>query len=152
MHFERITEENIHMAHQLYNANPAYNLLENGQATRTLEKVRGEFLDEKATESYIAYEAEDPVGLVDFLPRNPKDGYPWIGLMMVDQNHHGKGIGSAMYQSFESLLKERGFTSVRLAVLVNNERGHAFWERMGFTYYGMSQVEENEVTCLEKEL
>ncbi len=149
MRFLPINEHNLHIAHEIYNSNPSYNRLENGKPTRTMQEMRDEFLQDK-TESYLIYSASTPVAVLDFLPHNPKDGFPWIGLMMVNGQFHSKGFGAKAYQLFERKLVERGFTSIRLAVLKNNVSGKMFWNKMGFSFYQMSTVGENDVECLER--
>ena len=151
MIFEPIKENNLHIAQEIYNSNPTYNKLENRKPTRSIEEVRKEFIQEK-TESYIVYIDKDPVALIDFLPKHEKDGHPWLGFLMIHGGAHGKGIGSDVYQTFEKRLTEAGIETLRLAVLVTNDRGKTFWKSHGFTFYGMNRVDDNPVECYEKEL
>lgn len=151
MRFEQIHEQHLPIALTIYNSNPSYNCLENGKPTRSIVDMRKEFLHDK-TESYLIYSSSNAIGILDFLPHNPKDGSPWIGLMMVDGRLHSAGYGEKIYRRFEERLIERSFSSVRLAVLTNNESGKRFWRRMGFTFYQMSCVDGNDVECLEKSL
>ncbi|MBA2176260.1 hypothetical protein H0266_15285 [Halobacillus locisalis] len=47
MIFEPITENNLHIAQEIYNSNPTYNQLENGKPARSIEDVRKEFIQDK---------------------------------------------------------------------------------------------------------
>ena len=78
-----------------------------------------------------------PVGrLVGFLttpPDYPEEGDWYIGLMVLDPDARGRGLGEAVYRAFEDWVASQGGRRVLLAVVDDNPRGRNFWERMGFT-------------------
>lgn len=43
------------------------------------------------------------------------------------------GIGKALVQAALAALKKEGISKVALVVFARNEKGNAFWEKMGFT-------------------
>ena len=147
--FEPITEETLYIALELLNSNDEYNRLESGEATRTIEEVRAEYMNEKTTSLFI--KADDTyIGLIDFLDKNEKDGYPWIGSFIIHQDYHGYGYGTQAYFHFEQWLMEKGVSTVRLGVLQQNKRGRSFWKRAGFHYYTTKTLGQNEFDCFEK--
>ncbi|MEU9475658.1 GNAT family N-acetyltransferase [Streptomyces sp. NPDC048191] len=68
---------------------------------------------------------------------DPADPDPWIGLLMVHAEEHGKGHGRALAGLVEDRLRARGRRSaVRLAVLANNPKALAFWTALGYEVIG----------------
>ena len=65
---------------------------------------------------------------LDLLDENPRDGYPWIGLLMVHADHVGKGLGR---EGAAVAVERLGGPPVRLGVLIGNAPALAFWERVG---------------------
>lgn len=61
----------------------------------------------------------------------PDDAY--IGLMLGAPRARGKGYGRAFLDHIVSAARQRGATRLLLAVLDDNPRARAFWERMGFS-------------------
>ena len=67
---------------------------------------------------------------LDLLDRNPNDGHPWIGLLMVDRELQGRGLGREAAGAAEELLA--GGPAVRAGVIPENEGALAFWQRLGY--------------------
>ncbi len=149
--FERITEESLDKVVEIVQSNAAYNILENGNPQRTIKEIRSEFLN-PATDSFLIKIENNYVGLIDFLRKNPRDGCPWLGLMMIHSTYHSMGYGKKAYRSFEERLKKHQFESVRLGVLQKNMHARVFWESLGFEFYGESEWEGRAVDCFEKRL
>ncbi|MFF3446908.1 GNAT family N-acetyltransferase [Streptomyces sp. NPDC002667] len=72
------------------------------------------------------------VGLVCLLDRHPKDGYPWIGLLIVHGGQRRKGIGRLLVTAVEERFRRQGRDGLRLAVLENNPSAFAFWSSLGW--------------------
>ncbi|MER6564996.1 bifunctional GNAT family N-acetyltransferase/NUDIX hydrolase [Streptomyces sp. NPDC001093] len=75
------------------------------------------------------------VGLAGTLAHHPQpvDPDPWIGLLMVHADEHGKGYGRALAELVEARFRAQGRRSaVRLAVLANNPKALAFWTALGY--------------------
>jgi RimJ/RimL family protein N-acetyltransferase len=67
---------------------------------------------------------------LDLLDSNPNDGHPWIGLLMVDRELQGGGLGREAAGAAEELLA--GGAAVRAGVIPANEGALAFWTRLGY--------------------
>jgi L-amino acid N-acyltransferase YncA len=81
----------------------------------------------------LARDAEGQVvGLVSILRQHPRDGYPWIGLLMVHGDQHRKGHGRLLANLAVERLRSQGRNGVRLAVLENNPAALAFWSSLGW--------------------
>ncbi|MFC5185286.1 GNAT family N-acetyltransferase [Actinomadura harenae] len=76
------------------------------------------------------------VGYVELLLHHPRDGYPWIGFLLVHGGHRRRGLGRAIVSAVEARLRERGATAVGLGVLENNPEAFAFWTALGHTEVG----------------
>lgn len=53
--------------------------------------------------------------------------------LAVDPNERRAGIGTKLVQHALDALRAEGIHKVALVVFAGNERGNAFWERLGFT-------------------
>jgi len=149
--FKPITEDLLAFVMEIVNSNSYYNMLENGNAYRTIEEVRSEFLNE-VTDSYLIVLENKYIGIIDFLKNNPKDNCPWIGLLMIHGDNHFKGYGKKVYASFEERLKKQNFSKLRIGILSNNIRAKEYWISLGFKFYENSKWEGKLVGCFEKSL
>jgi GNAT superfamily N-acetyltransferase len=70
------------------------------------------------------------IAAVDFDYPEASDCY--IGLMLVDASRRGHGLGPMMLGHITELARTRRSGRMLLAVLEQNPRGRAFWEREGF--------------------
>ena len=91
-------------------------------------------------------------GIGKYLERNPgtsfvaMDGGELVGVILCGHDgrrgviHHtavkaqlqGQGIGKALFEAAVDVLKQQGITKAWLVVKRYNERGNAFWARLGF--------------------
>ena len=147
---EKISKETLYIALEVVNSNKIYNRLENGREARTLKEIEEEFLN-PMTESYFVKEKNEYVGVLDYLVENPKDHYPWLGLLMIYQSYHGRGYGKAAYSLFENEARIAGMQIVRLGVLIENKPAKTFWESLGYKRYETKPYKEGKkIDCYEK--
>lgn len=64
-------------------------------------------------------------------------GYPetddaYIGLLLIDQSCRGMGLGSIFLEHLIGIARTRDASRLLIAVLDENPRARAFWEREGF--------------------
>jgi GNAT superfamily N-acetyltransferase len=62
----------------------------------------------------------------------PETGTFWIGLMIIDPDHRGQGLGERMLRGFEGWALAQGAAWVGLGVAESNLKAYRFWQRMGF--------------------
>ncbi len=79
--------------------------------------------------------AEGPQGLLGLAEMAfgypaPRDAY--IGLLLLDPAARGRGLGPQMLHRLTAIARDRGAERMLAAVLQDNPRGMAFWQRQGF--------------------
>jgi hypothetical protein len=149
IHFEKVTADTLAIALKIVNSNPVYNTIENGSPVRRLEDVESGFLN-PGTDSYFIKWDKDYIGLIDFLRKNPNDGFPWIGLLMIHGNQQSLGYGCKSYHAFEEKIREWKYDSIRLGVLQNNQKAKGFWNRMGYKFVAIKSWNDKKVDVYEK--
>jgi ribosomal protein S18 acetylase RimI-like enzyme len=150
--FEDVTENTLYIAEEIINSNQTYNELENGKRTRTVEEIRASFNEHETQITKFIKLDDTYIGIIDYLPENPKDGLPWIGLLMIHNDYKGYGFGTNAYLQFELELIEKGLKTIRLGVLEENKKAINFWESLRYVQYSVSTLNGNKVIHFEKEL
>ncbi|NIK69197.1 GNAT family N-acetyltransferase [Paenibacillus sp. BK720] len=149
--FVPVEPADLDTVQDIVNSNTAYNLMENGRP----ERSREELLEQLSPDQHSLLIRLDgrAIGLLQYLDENPKDGYPWLGLLMIHDRLKGKGYGKAAYAAYEQRLKQEGKQSVRIGVIPENELAKRFWSSLGFQYYATKLANIGiEVDCYEKAL
>ena len=73
------------------------------------------------------------------LSHNPsKDG--WIGLLFVEPEYRGSGVGRELLDKMKNYFKSRGCTSVRLLVLSDNTHAVSVYKKNGFLCHDLEMV------------
>ncbi len=72
------------------------------------------------------------LGLIESIRHYPDDQTWWLGLMMLDSQQRGQGIGSYFYKAFERWVSMHDVRQISLSVIEANEQGLRFWKKMGF--------------------
>lgn len=57
----------------------------------------------------------------------------YISHTAVSPSHQRQGIGKQLVEVALDALKQQDINKVNLVVFARNEKGNAFWEKMGFT-------------------
>ena len=96
-------------------------------------------------------------GVASFLQENPRDGKPWLGLLMVHGGLHGQGYGSEAVDGLLRHFREQlGWQWLRLGVITRNEKARRFWERHGFHAYTSTvkafPIGQVPILCMERRL
>jgi RimJ/RimL family protein N-acetyltransferase len=150
VHFEEITKETLYIALEIVNSNPEYNVFENGNSTRALSDIEGEFLNTNTTCAFIKLD-DTYIGVIDYLMENPNDLYPWLGLLMIHRDYQGYGFGAQAYALYEKEMQKRGLERVRIGVLKENTKANHFWASLGFLYIKTASWQNGkEIICYEK--
>ena len=88
-----------------------------------------------------AYDGTTPVGHVMW--GTDEDGSRWIGGLLIDAAHQGRGLGRAVVQELVRRLQAAGVAPVRLSHHPDNVASRALFESLGFRPTGV--VEDGEV-------
>ncbi|MFB8212686.1 GNAT family N-acetyltransferase [Streptomyces sp. NPDC056010] len=132
------TRDEIREVVALYASNPAYWRAagEYDPGDIQVEAVEADLRAEIAAEGGEVLVGRDGegrlVGVVCLLGRHPKDGLPWIGLLIVDGHSRRTGIGRRLAGLVEERFRGEGRSGIRLAVLENNPDALAFWTSLGW--------------------
>ncbi|MXG28254.1 GNAT family N-acetyltransferase [Streptomyces sp. YIM 132580] len=75
-----------------------------------------------------------------------EDGSHWLGGMLIDASHQGRGIGAAAVRTLTTWLSDReGHPPVRLSCTPSNEAAAHLYARLGFRLTGVE--EDGEVVA-----
>ncbi len=148
---EKITIDTLDIVQEMFRSNPEYcQFVYNGHLP-SISELQDEFCGE--TLSFFVKADETYIGLIDYLERNEKDGYPWLGLLMIHGDYHGYGYGSNTYYYFEEQMKQLEKTAIRLGVIEENIRAKSFWESVGFSFFAKKNSNKNIIVdCYQKNL
>ena len=73
------------------------------------------------------------IGVLDAFCDYPEKGVWYIGLLLFSPSARSAGLGAAVVEAFARAAKERGAIEIQLNVVEQNEAGHRFWQRCGFS-------------------
>lgn len=147
--FENISEETLYIALEIINSNPAYNILEYGKESKSLEELKNVFLNRENTSMFI--KADDTyIGIMQY---RMEDKLPWIILFMIHRDYQGFGFAREAYFAFQQDIANNISAAVRLSILKENRKGRKFWESIGFTIYDtVTQPNNKKRDFLQKDI
>ncbi|EDX83292.1 acetyltransferase, GNAT family [Synechococcus sp. PCC 7335] len=125
------------MLQSLYEQCTEFALLTDGQSPPSTA-ARDEFEalpDGKTTQDkYIfgLFDKNDLIGMIESIRHYPDNQTWWLGLMMLSPEQRGKGLGSELYQAFETWVTAQEIKQVSLSVVEANKLGLQFWKSLGF--------------------
>lgn len=71
-------------------------------------------------------------GIVDLADDHPEAGDVYLGLLVLDPELRAQGLGGRIFAHLLAEATASGASRMLLAVLDENSRARAFWERQGF--------------------
>lgn len=152
MSFEEVKKESLYIALEMINSNSEYNIYENGKEARTFADMEKEFLNPNSTSAFIKLD-DTYIGIIDYLIENPRDHYPWLGLLLLHGDYQGYGFGAQAFAVYENEMLKRGKKTVRIGVLKENTKAQRFWESLGFIYYNTATTQNGSgIFCYEKQI
>lgn len=78
------------------------------------------------------FDADHLLGILGVVFGYPEANDSYIGLLLLEPSARSSGIGAHVLAHATTLARGRGSTRQLVAVLDNNPKGSAFWERAGF--------------------
>lgn len=72
------------------------------------------------------------IGVLDAIRNHPQPGEWYIGLLLLEPEQRGHGLGEQVYHAFERWTAQQGSKAIRLTVAEQNEKAYRFWQRLGF--------------------
>lgn len=72
------------------------------------------------------------VGVIDVITHYAGPGIINLGLLVIEPSSRGNGIGELAHQKLENWARHNNFSRIRLGVLLANEKGRRFWQRVGY--------------------
>lgn len=76
------------------------------------------------------------VGVIEALNDYPEAGTMYVGLMLLEPDYRGGGVGSAVHEAFKAWAERRGAARLMLSVVEENRAALRFWRRMGYEQTG----------------
>lgn len=138
----------------VYNSNPDYMEYAYGQREVTIQTVEMDHQENLGFADSFCFclrEATDGsiVGIAQFILCNPRDGHPWLGLIMLHSRAKKKGYAKEFLEQLIRWYQENGYSSLHLGVLAKNGHVVPFYEKCGFHVYEERETEKlGRVICL----
>ena len=96
-------------------------------------------LAQKRSELTVAVEGRSLLGFADFYDLKPGRSV-FIGNVIVDRKHRGKGIGKALITTLiDKAFGEYDLPEVRISVFSENRRALLLYNRLGFIPYAIDE-------------
>lgn len=155
-----IKEQDLPAAVEVFNTQPEYLMISEGQDHVTLEMVKNDWRNSTNQPGQRYRGAFDSQGklvaiLADWIV-NPNDGFPWIGLLLVRKEMSNKGLAGFILREWEEEVKMRGHYQARVGVEDTNTAGVIFWTSMGYKEIQRRDWErdliKNVVIIMDKQL
>lgn len=116
---------------------------------KTTSAYRKEFL--------VIRDAGQPIGTVELHVNHPEPSIAYIGLLLLREDLHRKGIGRSCYLAVEKYVSDHyGAKVIRLGVSDDNDVS-GFWSKLGFrsnghTYIYAGELKSSNVVEYEKKI
>jgi len=72
------------------------------------------------------------IGVFDVIRDFPATGTWLIGLLLLDPEHRGRGLGRRLFEAFAHWSETKGASVIRIGVAEHNPDALRFWTRLGF--------------------
>ena len=142
---ETLSPGGLALQQRIINSQPAFNLTLGGPAALSLGAIRqdAEAVLAAGGRYLVIRRQQEVVGIAHLLANNPFDKHPWIGLLVIDSEMAGKGVGRNAVSQLCHHLAQLNPAPVRLCVQLSNPAALAFWQRCGFEQIEEDLDEEN---------
>ena len=133
----QLEDKDIEMIYKLCQGNPLY--YEYCPPMVTLENIHQDMVAlppniDKNNKYYVGFfDSEKMIAVMDMIDGYPDKDNAYIGFFMTDASVHDKGVGSEIISGVANYLKDKNYTSIRLAWVKGNPQSEHFWIKNGFT-------------------
>jgi len=79
------------------------------------------------------YKFDELIGIVDIIKDFPTVGEWMLGLMLIEPEARGNGLGKIVHEALVGWAKKLGAKSFRIGVIEDNYKGINFWSGLGYT-------------------
>ncbi len=80
----------------------------------------------------LYHPSDELIGLIEALRDYPDLSTTYLGLMLLDPDHRGEGVGSAVHDAFAVWARQHGAKRLMLSVVEENGAAYRFWQRLGY--------------------
>ncbi len=94
--------------------------------------------------NYIVYDGEIPIGVVGLYSYNEYPDDSWLSWFGVLEEYRKKGYASTIFDFFEHIAKEKGYTSIRVYTDETFDKAINLYEKKGMTKEYYSNELEND--------
>lgn len=120
----------------LENCSDYFELCENTVPTKdTLSEIINEVPEgyDKGDKLVLAVSEDDRlIGLIDILKNYPGENTWMIGLLIIDPDFRGKGLGELIHRDIIELAIKEKVSRLRIGVVEKNINALKFWKRRGY--------------------
>lgn len=158
---QKVDLESISLLQKILEAAPNYHQAISGEvASKTAAK---ELLTElpancsQEQKHVLLLSLEEPIGVVDLILGYPTREVAYIGLLLLKESCHGKGLGEEAFNLVEKYIANfSNIKKLRLAY-VDSNHVQGYWEKMGFKETGERKPykvgnKESTAVLMEKKL
>ncbi|WP_102399354.1 GNAT family N-acetyltransferase [Haloimpatiens massiliensis] len=78
------------------------------------------------------YKFHELIGIVDIIKDFPTIGEWMLGLILIEPEERGNGLGKMVHEALAIWAKDLGAKSFRIGVIEDNDRGINFWSTLGY--------------------
>ncbi|MER6627725.1 GNAT family N-acetyltransferase [Streptomyces sp. NPDC000987] len=134
----RFSAQEITAVVELYASNPEYCRAAGEYDPEDVrpDQVESDLRDEvgiDGCEVLLAWDEQNTViGLISLLDQHPKDGHPWIGMLIVHGAVQRRGLGRELATAIEDRFRAAGQEDLRLCVFESMPSSLAFWTALGW--------------------
>ena len=131
-----VTEDDVEAVTALFQTDPDYFAIEGPQPSP--DSVREDRVNlpprcELEQKYYLAlWRGGTPAAVLDLVEGYPRERTLFVGLFFLSPALRRQGTGRQVVEAVLEAGKDAGLDSVRLACLMDNQAGHAFWRALGF--------------------
>lgn len=110
------------------------------EAARSLMEARPPGVEPERKHVVGILRGNECVAIVDLLEGFPRTAEWYVGLLLLSPRERNHGLGTAIWNAMEAVMRLQGARLIRLIVQVQNHDAVRFWRSVGFNANG--QVEQ----------